>query len=256
MQVVILAGGYGTRLQEETSRIPKPLVEIGGKPIIQHIMKLYSHYGFNDFIIAGGYKCELLKDYFFNYKMKNCNFTVNTKNGHISYHNGVDNFNVTVVDTGVEALTGDRLLQIKDYLKTDSPFMLTYGDGVSDVNIQDLVEFHNTHKKPMTMTIVKPTSKFGSVELYGNNAVKSFNEKIKESSSWINAGYFVCNYNLFSLVDMRNKMIEGDPLNDLAVNNYLMSYKHEGFWQCMDTVKDRSTLEDMYKKGDTPWILT
>jgi len=235
MKVVILCGGLGTRLSEETQLKPKPMVEIGGKPILWHIMKIYQGYNFNDFTLALGYKGEIIKDFFINYKESSNDLVLNVKTGKLKYLTDIsEDWNISLIDTGKDTLTGGRLLRLKDSI--NSTFMLTYGDGLCDVNIKELVEFHKAHKKIATVTAVRPTARFGGMNL-DNNIVKEFQEKPQAGEGWINGGYFIFEPEVFDYLDNDDSILERDCLENLAKDGQLMAYQHEGFWQCMDTLR-------------------
>lgn len=253
MKTIILAGGYGTRLSEETIIKPKPMVEIGGRPIIWHIMTHYSKFGFNDFIILLGYKGYIIKEYFVNYFLHNSDFIVDLENNNLEILNKQRlKWKVTLVDTGLNTMTGGRVKKAQEYINEDT-FMLTYGDGLIDLNINELVNFHNRHGKAMTMTTSQPDGRFGAVELNGNQ-VTQFIEKPRGDNSWINAGYFVCNKKVFNFIkDDENEVLEKSPLESLAKQNELFTYKHNGFWMPMDTLRDKLKLEDMWKNNEAPW---
>jgi glucose-1-phosphate cytidylyltransferase len=253
MKIIILAGGFGTRLSEYTEAIPKPMVTIGGKPIIFHIMNHYAKYGFNDFCIALGYKSEIIKDYFLNYRTLNSDFTIDLKSGDITHHN-FDNLDwkITLVNTGESTMTGGRIKRIQKFIGNET-CMLTYGDGISDVNIQDLLNFHYTHKKLVTVTAVRPNARFGELEITDNNFVENFKEKPQINNGWINGGFFVLEPDFFSYIDGDNTFLEKEPLEIAAKKNQLQAYKHSGFWQCMDTKRDRDSLEESYLNKIGPW---
>ena len=252
MKLVILAGGRGTRLSEETSLKPKPLVEIGGMPIIWHIMKLYSGYGINDFIICLGYKGYLIKEFFSNYSLHTSDVTINTKNNLISTHKkDTEDWNITLVNTGENTMTGGRILKIKDYV--DQDFCLTYGDGLSNVNIKELIKFHRKNKKLATVTVVKPNARFGSVKINKNNSVSSFMEKNNEHVQWVNGGFFVLNKKIFKYLKNDNTIWEQDPLKKLSKDGQLVAYKHNKFWQPMDTLREKEYLEELYLRNKAPW---
>lgn len=255
MKVLILAGGLGSRLSEETSLKPKPMVEIGGKPILWHIMKIYSSYGFNEFIILCGYKGYMIKEYFTNYYSHNSDLTIDMKTNVITHHaNHAEPWKVTLVDTGIDTMTGGRIKKVKDYVGNE-PFLLTYGDGVSDVNIDELIAFHKSHGKAMTMTSVQPEGRYGSLVVDNEQKVLSFMEKPKGDGAWINAGFFVCQPEVFDYIPDGEKIIfEREPLEGLAVANQLFTYKHEGFWKPMDTQRDKTLLEELIEKNKAPWI--
>lgn len=253
MKVVILAGGYGTRLSEETVNIPKPMVEIGGKPILWHIMKIYSHYGYNDFIICLGYKGYIIKEYFMNYFMHMSDITVDLSNGGIKIHNSkAENWKVTLVDTGLDTMTGGRIKRIKDHLNGER-FMLTYGDGVGDVNINSLVKFHESHGKLATMTAVQPSGRFGALTINDDKKVESFVEKPAGDGAWINGGFFVLEPEVIDYIKDDNTSWEREPLENLTKENQLFAYKHEGFWKPMDTLRDKIELEKLWSTKEAPW---
>lgn len=252
---MILAGGFGTRLSEETGLLPKPMVEIGGRPILWHIMKIYSHYGFNDFIILCGYKGYIIKEYFANYFLHYADVTFELNKNSMEIHNNPSEpWRVTLLDTGGETMTGGRVLRAKPYIKEGESFMLTYGDGVTDVNISRLFEFHRKHGKTLTITSSQPEGRFGALDIKEGGLVGSFVEKPRGDGSWINAGYFVCEYRFFDyLKDGDNTVLERRPLEDLANERELYTYKHEGFWRPMDTLRDKNALEELWKSGRSKW---
>lgn len=253
MKVIILSGGLGTRLSEYTETIPKPMVSIGGKPILWHIMNHYAKFGFKDFYLALGYKAEVVKEYFLNYRSLNSDFTVQLDSGKIIHYNSpaVD-WKVTLVNTGLETLTGGRLLRLKEYIGNER-FMLTYGDGLSNVNLAELLKFHESHKKIATVTAVHPTARFGELELSGNQ-VTSFQEKPQIREGWINGGYFILEPPFFDWISDDSTILEKGPLETAAKQSQLMAYQHDGFWQCMDTKRDRDHLEELFASGNAPWI--
>lgn len=254
MKVLILAGGLGSRLSEETILKPKPMVEIGGKPILWHIMKIYSHYGFNEFIILCGYKGYLIKEYFANYYHHMSDMTVDMTTNSITHHvNHAEPWKVTLVDTGLETMTGGRIKKVQKYIDNE-PFMLTYGDGVSDIDISELIKFHNSHGRAITMTSVQPEGKYGAIQLEGNQ-VTAFQEKPKGDGAWINAGFFACQPEVLNYISDGDKVIfEREPLEALANAGELYAYKHEGFWKAMDTQRDKFQLEELIEKNTAPWI--
>lgn len=255
MKVLILAGGLGTRLSEETVLKPKPMIEIGEKPILWHIMKLYSFYGFNDFIILLGYKGHVIKEYFANYFLQHSDVTFDIKNNRTEILNShAEPWKITLIDTGLNTMTGGRIKRVEKYLNNE-PFMLTYGDGVSNINLPDLVEFHKNHGKLITMTSVQPEGRFGSLVLNGNNEVIKFQEKIKGDGNWINAGFFVCQPEVLNYIDGDSTIFERTPLEQLAHEKQLITYKHSGFWKPMDTKKDKTELEEMIATERAPWML-
>ena len=255
MKVLILAGGLGSRLSEETTLKPKPMVEIGGKPILWHIMKIYSHYSFNEFIILCGYKGYMIKEYFANYYRHMSDMTIDMGTNTITHHkNHAEPWRVTLVDTGLDAMTGARIKKVKDYVGNE-PFMLTYGDGVGDIDIHKLIQFHEQHGKAITMTAVQPEGRFGSLQIDEYEKVTSFLEKPKGDGAWINAGFFVCQPEVFDYIEGGDKTIfEREPLEKLAKREQLFTYKHRGFWKPMDTQRDKFQLEDMIDQGTAPWI--
>ncbi|MFZ4522778.1 MAG: glucose-1-phosphate cytidylyltransferase [Bacteroidales bacterium] len=254
MKVIILAGGLGSRLSEETSLKPKPMVEIGGKPILWHIMKIYSHYGFTDFIILCGYKGYLIKEYFANYSRYMADMTIDMTSNSIEYHrNYAEPWKVTLIDTGDDTMTGGRVKRAQPYIG-DEQFMLTYGDGVGDIDINALIKFHKFHKKTITMTSVQPEGRFGSLKIGEHNIVESFLEKPKGDGGWINAGFFVCEPKVFDYIDEDKTIFEKGPLEGLANDGELFTYKHAGFWKPMDNIRDKNQLEGLIASGTAPWI--
>jgi len=254
MKVVILAGGFGTRISEESDLKPKPMIEIGGKPILWHIMKIYSYYGFNEFIICCGYKGYVIKDYFHHYYMHEADMTVDLSKNTIQYHSSQSEpWVVTLVDTGLNTMTGGRIKRIQPYVG-DQPFMLTYGDGVSDVNVNDLVEFHKKSGKYATLTAVQPSGKFGALEIDQENSVSSFQEKPRGDGAWINGGFFVLEPQIFNYIRQGDETVwEREPLEKLAEDNQLIAFKHEGFWHPMDTLRDKNELESLWNSNNAPW---
>lgn len=255
MKVLILAGGLGSRLSEETTLKPKPMVEIGGKPILWHIMKIYSSYGFNDFVILCGYKGYMIKSYFANYYRHMADMTINMNNNTTEYHkNHAEPWKVTLIDTGQETMTGGRIKRVQEYVGNE-PFMLTYGDGVGDVDIPQLIQFHQKHGKAITMTAVQPEGRFGSLQIDESEKVTSFLEKPKGDGAWINAGFFVCQPEVFDYITGGDQTIfEREPLEKMAKNDQLYTYKHRGFWKPMDTQRDKFQLEEMIDNNTAPWI--
>lgn len=254
MKAVILAGGYGSRLSETTHSIPKPMVEIGGKPILWHIMKTYSHYGIKEFIICCGYKQYVIKEYFANYFRHNCDMTVDlSDNGIQILDNHCEDWKVTMIDTGLDTMTGGRIKRIQKYVGNEM-FLLTYGDGVGDINIRDTIDFHEKKGQIVTVTSYQPQGKFGTLSIDKNNNVLSFREKLKEDGGWINAGYFVCEPELFNYIKNGDDSIfEEEPLRKVAEEGQMNTYKHIGFWKPMDTLKDNTDLNQMWENGDAPW---
>lgn len=254
MKVVILAGGLGTRLSEETKLIPKPMVEIGGKPILWHIMKIYSYYGFNDFIILTGYKSHVIKDYFVHYYQQYSDITVDMLNNTVEIHKiKTEPWKVTILYTGHATMTGGRIKKAQQYIGKES-FLLTYGDGVADIDLNELIKYHKTSGKTVTMTAVQPSGRFGALVIKGNNLITSFAEKPKGDESWVNGGFFVCNPEVFNYIPLGDDVIfEGDPLESLAKDSQLNAYKHKGFWRPMDTLKDKNDLTAMWQTNNAPW---
>lgn len=253
-QAVILAGGYGSRLSEETSLRPKPMVEIGGKPILWHIMKIYAHYGINNFIICCGYKADFIKDYFINYYHKNNDLDISIKTNSVKILNSkAEDWNVKLIDTGKDTMTGGRLRRVKKYL--DENFHLTYGDGVGDINIRQLEEFHFRHKKLATITAVLPSGRFGALKISKENFVVDFFEKPHGDNSWINGGFFVLNKRAVDLVNDDTVVFEQEPLNELVKQDQLMAKRHKGFWQPMDTLKDKNYLNELIEKKNAAWMV-
>jgi glucose-1-phosphate cytidylyltransferase len=254
MKTILLAGGLGTRLSEETVVKPKPMVEIGGMPILWHIMKTYAAYGYSDFAIALGYKGEVIKDFFLNYKLHKSDMIVNLKSGNVKFENDAsEDWTVALHETGVNSLTGGRLFNLKKLFKPGDTFMLTYGDGVADVDISKLVEFHKSHGKIATLTAVRPPARFGSIEMEKDGHIIEFKEKPQLGEGWINGGYFVFDYKIFDYLKDETTILEREPLESLAKENELVAYRHEGFWHCMDTIRDRDNLNEIWAKGNAPW---
>ena len=253
MKTVILCGGLGTRISEETSIKPKPMVEIGGNPILWNIMKTYERYGFNDFVLALGYKGHIIKDYFSNYNSRNSDFTINTKTGikHFDSIKKAEDWNVDLIDTGKLTLTGGRILRLKDKLK--ETFFLTYGDGVCNVDLNKLLDFHKSHGRVATVTAVRPPARFGGMKIE-KSQVKEFKEKPQIGEASINGGYFVFEPEIFNYIKDDNSILEKEPLETLSRENQLMAYEHNDFWHCMDTIRDRDALNNFIKEGYTPWL--
>ena len=255
MKVIILAGGFGTRLSEYTETIPKPMVTVGDHPILWHIMKTYAKHGHNDFYLALGYKAEVVKEYFLHYRSLNSDFSVNLGSGVIKPHQ-IDadiDWNVTLVHTGIDSMTGGRVKRMQSYIGNE-PFLLTYGDGVANIDINALVAFHRQHGKMVTVSAVHPGARFGELEI-DEEQVRSFQEKPQTTQGWINGGYFVIEPEFFDLIEGDKTILEKAPLEKAAEMGELMAYRHNGFWQCMDTKRDRDALEEMWRSGNPPWSL-
>lgn len=252
MKVGILAGGYGSRLAEETEIRPKPMVEIGGMPILWHIMSIYSSYGFNDFAVALGYKGDYIKRWFRDYGSLGRSMSINTASGDYKFHDDDrPNWNVDLVETGLNTMTGGRIKRLAPWLG-DGTFMLTWGDGVADVNIPELIKFHKSHGKLATMTAVRPAARYGHLEMDGNQ-VREFSEKPQTGEGWINGAFFVLEPGVFDYIDGDSMMFEHDPMRRLAADGQLMAYKHNFFWQCMDTLREKKILQDYWDSGNAPW---
>lgn len=256
MKVVILAGGFGTRISEESHLKPKPMIEIGGKPILWHIMKEYSYYGFNDFIICCGYRQQIIKEWFAHYYLHNSDITFDfTKENHMEVHSNVaEPWKVTLVDTGLNTMTGGRIKRIQSYIGNET-FMLTYGDGVSDINIDDLLKFHHTHGKTVTITAVNVGQQFGILDMEEDGSVSKFREKNYSDGGVINGGYMVLEPEIFDYIEGDDTVFEKKPIEQTAANGQLMAYKHNGFWKCMDTQRDKQQLEEMITASKAPWMV-
>ena len=254
MKVVILAGGFGTRISEESHLKPKPMIEIGERPILWHIMKIYSHFGFNDFIICLGYKGYTIKEYFAHYFLHEADVTFDFCDGNqqVVHCNHAEPWRVTLANTGLQTMTGGRVKRIRQYVG-DEPFMLTYGDGVSNVDIRSLAAFHQAHGKLATLTSVQPSGRFGALELNGQNGVTGFQEKPQGDGGWINGGFFVLQPEVFDLIEGDSTIFERSPMETLAKKNELVAYKHTGFWQPMDTMRDKEQLETLWQTNKAPW---
>ena len=254
MKAVILCGGLGTRLSEETQDKPKPMVEIGGRPILWHIMKIYERHGLNDFVLALGYKGDTIKDYFLNYHARQSNLTVHLKNGQIDYSNpAAEDWRVSLIDTGANSMTGGRLLRLKPHLQSGGTFMLTYGDGVADVDLSALLSFHRAHGRLATVTAVRPSARFGGMHINGGQ-VREFKEKPQSGEGWINGGFFIFEPAVFDYLKDDSTVLEQSPLEGLAKDGQLMAYEHPGYWQCMDTIRDRDALQAWWASGRAPWM--
>lgn len=261
MKTVILCGGYGTRIRDVADNIPKPMIPIGGLPIVWHIMKNYSHWGHKDFVLCLGYKAQSIKNFFLNYESSTRDFTIQLGKGKgdgIVYHtdSGEFDWSVTLADTGLNTMTGGRVRNVKKYLENEDMFMLTYGDGVSNINIDELIKFHKSHGKVCTVSGVRPPGRFGELEINSNREVTGFNEKPQAGGGLINGGFFVCNKNFFDYLDGDNSLVlEKEPMNRLVKDSQLMIYEHEGFWQPMDTYREYSLLNELYETNKAPWVL-
>lgn len=255
MRTVILAGGLGTRITEKTTDCPKPMIEVGGKPLLWHIMQLYSSYGYNDFTVALGYKGHLIKQFFMDYYQMSCDLSINLANGELKTHGGrIDQWNVNLVDTGLKTQTGGRIRRLKNWVGNET-FMMTYGDGLSDVNLDDLVAFHKQHGRLATLTAVRPPARFGGLEFNGDE-VCQFTEKPQIGEGWINGGFFILEPEVFDYIPTGDEAIwESGALESLAKDGQLMAYRHEGFWQPMDTLREHRQLEKLWNAGSPPWIM-
>lgn len=255
MKVVLLAGGFGTRISEESQFKPKPMVELGGMPILWHIMKTYSHYGFNDFVICAGYKQHVIKEYFADYFLHTSDVTydfTNGKNEMTVHRNTAEPWRVTVVDTGLNTMTGGRVKRIKDYIGNE-PFMLTYGDGVADVNVTELLKFHQIHGKMVTMSAYNAGQRFGVLDINEDGSINEFREKTQGDGNMINIGYMICQPEFIDYIADDSTVLEKEPIETAAKQGQLMAYKHTGFWQCMDTVREKEKLETLWADNKAPW---
>ena len=254
MKTILLAGGLGTRLSEETTLKPKPMVEVGGMPILWHIMKSYASFGYYDFAVALGYKGDVIKEFFLNYKLHKSDMVVNLKSGSLMYENDLsEDWTIGLHETGSASMTGGRLLNLKKLFKPGDTFMLTYGDGVSDIDIAKLVAFHKSHGKIATLTAVRPPARFGSLLMKEDGQILEFKEKPQVGEGWINGGYFVFDYRIFEFLTDESTILEREPLEKIAKENQLMAFKHYGFWHCMDTIRDRDNLNEIWAEGNAPW---
>ena len=255
MKVVILAGGYGSRINEETHLIPKPMIRIGEMPIIWHLMKIYSYHGINDFIICCGYKGEVIKDFFLKYQLRNSDFSIQLNKNEIKVHKkSIEPWNVTLVDTGQDTMTGGRLRHIKEYIKNEENFFMTYGDGLGDVNIKELLKFHKMHGKDATLTATQAPGRFGALKIKCEQII-SFKEKPIGDGALVNGGFFVLKPSVLDLIKDDSTVWEKEPLERLSKNKQLMAYTHDGFWQPMDTLKDKNTLINLWSNGNRPWAV-
>jgi len=254
MKTILLAGGLGTRLSEETTLKPKPMVEIGGMPILWHIMKSYASYGYNDFAVALGYKGDVIKEFFLNYKLHKSDMIVNLKSGNVKFENDFsEDWTVGMHETGSNSMSGGRLFNLKKLFKPGDTFMLTYGDGVADVDITKLVAFHKAHGKIATLTAVRPPARFGSIMMEEDGHILEFKEKPQVGEGWINGGFFVFDYRVFDYLKDESTILEREPLENLTKDNELVAYRHDGFWHCMDTIRDRDNLNEIWASGKAPW---
>ena len=253
MKTIILAGGFGTRISEESHLKPKPMIEIGGMPMLWHIMKIYSHYGFNDFVVCLGYKQYMVKEFFADYFLHTSDVTFDLAANNMIVHNvKTEPWKVTLVDTGLKTMTGGRIKKVQEYIG-DEPFMLTYGDGVSNLNITELVKFHQSHGKMVTMSAYNAGQRFGVLDIDGEGRVREFREKTQGDGNLINIGFMVCQPEFINYIEGDSTVLEKTPLETVAKLGQLMAYKHEGFWQCMDTVREKETLEKLWAQGQAPW---
>ena len=254
MKVVILAGGLGTRISEESHLRPKPMIEIGEKPILWHIMKHYSSYGYNEFVICCGYRQYIIKEFFSEYclHMSDVTFDFTAGNGMAIHNSAIEPWKITLVDTGLNTMTGGRVKRVIDYVGGEA-FMLTYGDGVSDVDISELVEFHKSHGKIATLTSIQPGSRFGTIDIGRAGTISSFREKPRDDDGWINGGFMIMNEEIFDYIEGDSTVLEREPLESIVAEGQLKAYRHYGFWQCMDTLRDKHLLEDLWEGGDAPW---
>jgi len=254
MKVVILAGGKGTRISEESQLKPKPMIEIGGRPILWHIMKIYSYFGFHEFIICCGYKGQMIKEYFIHYYMHQSDSTFSIKDRNVTVHKGIaEPWKVTLANTGLNTLTAGRILKIREYIDEEE-FLLTYGDGVADINIDELLEFHYKCGKIATVTTTQPAGRFGALRMNGDTGqVMGFREKARSDQAWINAGFMVLNRKIFDYLGNGSQMLEAGPMEKVATEGGMMAYKHNGFWSPMDTLRDKTYLEELWESGEAPW---
>ena len=253
MKTIILAGGFGTRISEESHLKPKPMIEIGGMPMLWHIMKIYSHYGYNDFVVCLGYKQHMVKEFFADYFLHTSDVTFDLANNDMIVHNvKAEPWKVTLVDTGLKTMTGGRIKKVQEYIGNE-PFMLTYGDGVADVNIAELVKYHRSHGKMVTMSSYNAGQRFGVLDIDASGRIREFREKTKGDGNQINIGFMVCQPEFINYIEGDETVLEKAPLETVAKMGQLMAYRHEGFWQCMDTVREKEQLEKMWKTGKAPW---
>ncbi|KJD34920.1 glucose-1-phosphate cytidylyltransferase [Tamlana sedimentorum] len=253
MKVLILAGGFGTRLNEETRLKPKPMVEIGGIPVLEHIMNIYSANGFNEFVILLGYKGHIIKEHFANYYLRHSSVTIDLKSNKVETHNNLsENWKVTLLDTGLHTMTGGRIKRAKEFIGNE-PFLCTYGDGVGDINIKEVVEFHKSNNKLMTLTAIQPLGRYGILNIQDDLSVAGFNEKPKDDNRWVNGGFFVCEPEVLDYIDGDHQMLEREPMEKIAKDNQMQAFKHTGFWHAMDTLRDNQDLNKLWDSGNAPW---
>lgn len=253
MKVLILAGGFGTRLNEETRLKPKPMVEIGGIPVLEHIMNIYSANGFNEFVILLGYKGHIIKEHFANYNLRHSSVTIDLKSNQVETHNNLsENWKVTLLDTGLHTMTGGRIKRAKEFIGNE-PFLCTYGDGVGDINIKEVVEFHKSNNKLMTLTAIQPLGRYGILNIQDDLSVAGFNEKPKDDNRWVNGGFFVCEPEVLDYIDGDHQMLEREPMEKIAKDNQMQAFKHTGFWHAMDTLRDNQDLNKLWDSGNAPW---
>jgi glucose-1-phosphate cytidylyltransferase len=254
MKVVLLAGGRGTRIADYTGDLPKPMVRIGGKPILWHIMSIYAFFGHKEFFLALGYKAEKIKEYFLTYRTQASDVTIDLRNGEISAHQESEvDWRVTLVDTGLDSMTGGRVKRMQKWIGNET-FLLSYGDGLANINVKDLIKFHRSHGKLVTVTGVRPSARFGELKITSNNQVSNFREKPQVGQGWINGGFFVIEPEFFDFIEGDHTILEQEPLEEVARAGELMSYKHTGFWQCMDTRRDKDSLEELCNRPQAPWV--
>ena len=253
MKTLILAGGFGTRLSEVTDIKPKPMVEIGGQPILYHIMKIYAHHGYNEFVILLGYKGHLIKEYFSNFFLHNSDVTIDLKNNQMELHSSTsENWKVTLINTGYDTMTGGRIKRARAVIG-DEPFLCTYGDGLGNINVKELVDFHRSSDHLMTVSVIQPLGRYGVVDIMDNQVIRGFNEKPKNDNHWVNAGFMVCEPEVLEYIEGDHQMLEREPMEQLANEGKMKAYRHHGFWHAMDTLRDNQKLNELWDAGDAPW---